>query len=88
MSFGPDVDHEISILTERMKTLCQDGPAADGSYTVKYGVIFKDDFLAGKLEALAGTMRSAKRKKIITFAGELLMQGVHDNVDVTLLPPK
>lgn len=88
MSFGPDVDHEISILTARMKELCTAGPAADGSYTVKYGVIFGDNFLAGKLEALAGTMRSAKRKKIITFQGELLMQGVHDNVDVVLLPPK
>ena len=39
-----------------------------------------DDF-----EALAGTMRAAKRRKLVDFDGELLLQGVHDNVDVILL---
>ena len=29
--------------------------------------------------------RAAKRKKIIKYEGELLLQGVHDNVDIVLL---
>ena len=35
--------------------------------------------------ALVGTLKAAKRKKIVTYSGELLLQGVHDNVDIVLL---
>lgn len=35
--------------------------------------------------ALVGTLKAAKRKKIVTYTGELLLQGVHDNVDIVLL---
>uniref|UniRef100_A0AAY5L3H7 Costars family protein ABRACL n=1 Tax=Esox lucius TaxID=8010 RepID=A0AAY5L3H7_ESOLU len=58
---------------------------ADGKMCVKFGVLFNDDRCANIFEALVGTLRAAKRKKIITFEGELLLQGVHDNVDITLL---
>ena len=40
--------------------------------------------MAGKLEALVGTMKAAKKKKIIDFKGEILLQGAHDDVDVIL----
>lgn len=82
-----NTDEEIKILSERMKELAK-APDASGNYVVKYGVIFKDDFLAGRLEALAGTMKAAKRKKVIDYKGEILLQGAHDNVDVILLAPK
>lgn len=58
---------------------------ADGKISVKFGVLFNDDQCANLFEALVGTLKAAKRKKIITFEGELLLQGVHDNVDVILL---
>lgn len=58
---------------------------ADGKISVKFGVLFNDDKCANLFEALVGTLRAAKRKKILTFQGELLLQGVHDNVDVILL---
>ncbi|RXN06236.1 costars family ABRACL [Labeo rohita] len=58
---------------------------ADGKTSVKFGVLFNDDQCANLFEALVGTLKAAKRKKIITFEGELLLQGVHDNVDVILL---
>jgi len=32
-----------------------------------------------------GTLKAAKRKKIVSYSGELLLQGVHDNVDIVLL---
>lgn len=57
----------------------------DGQTTVKFGVLFNDDRCANIFEALVGTLRAAKRKKIVSFEGELLLQGVHDNVDIVLL---
>mmetsp|Transcript_11300 Transcript_11300/g.18927 ORF Transcript_11300/g.18927 Transcript_11300/m.18927 type:complete len:83 (-) Transcript_11300:33-281(-) len=77
-----DIDHEISILVAGMKRLGE--PNAEGNTVVKFGVIFKDDEMAGKLEALVGTMKAAKKKKIIDFKGEILLQGAHDDVDVIL----
>ena len=37
------------------------------------------------ISALVGTLRAAKRKKIVSYDGELLLQGVHDNVEIILL---
>ncbi len=76
-----DVESEVSLLLERIRAL--GAPDKDNRISVKYGVLFRetsDDF-----EALAGTMRAAKRRKLVSFDGELLLQGVHDNVDVVLL---
>ncbi|KAI3635386.1 hypothetical protein MIR68_006952 [Amoeboaphelidium protococcarum] len=58
---------------------------ADGKYSVPYGVLFKDDVVANTFEALLGTLKAAKKKKIIAYEGELLLQGVHDKVEVILL---
>ncbi|KAI3641539.1 hypothetical protein MIR68_000413 [Amoeboaphelidium protococcarum] len=58
---------------------------ADGKYSVPYGVLFKDDVVANTFEALLGTLKAAKKKKVITYEGELLLQGVHDKVEVILL---
>lgn len=58
---------------------------SDGKYVVTFGVLFSDDRCANIFEALVGTLRAAKKKKIVTYDGELLLQGVHDNVPITLL---
>lgn len=58
---------------------------ANGQTTVKFGVLFNDDRCANIFEALVGTLKAAKKKKVVDFQGELLLQGVHDNVDVILL---
>lgn len=58
---------------------------ADGKLSVKFGVLFQDDRCANLFEALVGTLKAAKRRKIVTYAGELLLQGVHDDVDIVLL---
>jgi hypothetical protein len=42
--------------------------------------LFNDDKVANVFEALVGTLRAAKKKKIISYDGELLLQGVHDKV--------
>ena len=36
-------------------------------------------------EALNGTLRAAKKRKMIRFEGEMLLQGAHDHVVITIL---
>ncbi|EGV96086.1 Epithelial cell transforming sequence 2 oncogene-like [Cricetulus griseus] len=62
-----------------------DSKYADGKLSVKFGVLFQDDRCANLFEALVGTLKAAKRRKIVTYTGELLLQGVHDDVDIVLL---
>ncbi|XP_051264307.1 costars family protein ABRACL [Dicentrarchus labrax] len=78
-----NVTHEVSLLVEEIKRLGSKN--ADGQTSVKFGVLFDDDRCANIFEALVGTLRAAKRKKVVTFQGELLLQGVHDNVEIVLL---
>ncbi|CAL8317555.1 unnamed protein product [Merluccius merluccius] len=78
-----NVDHEVSLLVREIKRL--GSPNAEGKMSVKFGVLFNDTECANIFEALVGTLRAAKKRKIIMFEGELLLQGVHDNVDVVLL---
>lgn len=53
---------------------------------VTFGVLFHDDKCANIFEALVGTLRAAKKRKVVAYDGELLLQGVHDNVEITLKP--
>ncbi|XP_011087958.1 costars family protein [Sesamum indicum] len=79
-----NVGEEVERLKEEIKRLGQ--PQDDGSYKVTFGVLFNDDRCANIFEALVGTLRAAKKRKIVTYDGELLLQGVHDNVEITLKP--
>ncbi|KXJ16970.1 costars family protein v1g158749 [Exaiptasia diaphana] len=78
-----NVQHEIELLVGELKRL--GAPNAEGNIVVKFGVLFNDDRCANIFEALVGTLKAAKKKKIIKYDGELLLQGVHDNVDIILL---
>ncbi|TYH90553.1 hypothetical protein E1A91_A13G054200v1 [Gossypium mustelinum] len=51
---------------------------------VTFGVLFNDDRCANIFEALVGTLRAAKKRKVVAYDGELLLQGVHDNVEIIL----
>lgn len=55
-------------------------------WKVTFGILFNDDRCANIFEALVGTLRAAKKRKVLTYDGELLLQGVHDNVEITLKP--
>ncbi|XP_038672394.1 costars family protein ABRACL [Scyliorhinus canicula] len=77
-----NTEHEVDLLIEEIRRL--GSPGADGKITVKFGVLFADDKCANLFEALVGTLKAAKKKKRISFDGELLLQGVHDNVDIVL----
>lgn len=78
-----NVEHEVELLVQEIKRL--GSPNSDGQTAVKFGVLFTDDRCANLFEALVGTLRAAKRKKIVKYDGQLLLQGVHDNVEIVLL---
>ena len=42
---------------------------------MKFGVLFADDAVANYYEALVGTLRAAKKRGILTFEGQILLQG-------------
>ncbi|XP_071713901.1 costars family protein At4g33640-like [Rutidosis leptorrhynchoides] len=77
-----NVDEEIEQLKQEIKRLGR--KQNDGSYKVTFGVLFNDDRCANIFEALVGTLRAAKKRKVLTYDGELLLQGVHDNVEIVL----
>ncbi|KAK6970103.1 costars family protein ABRACL, partial [Biomphalaria glabrata] len=58
-----NVEHEIHLLVEEIKRLGKEG--AGGKYEVTFGTLFNDDKCANIFEALVGTLRAAKKKKII-----------------------
>ena len=57
------VDHDIGLLVGEIRRLGAE--QADGSVTTTFGALFADDKVQNTLESLAGTLKAAKRKKII-----------------------
>lgn len=55
------------------------------SLQVTFGTLFNDDRCANLFEALVGTLRAAKKRKVVKYDSEMLLQGVHDDVEITLL---
>eukprot|EP00794_Sanderia_malayensis_P003856 gene3856-4389_t len=78
-----NVDHEIELLIQEVKRL--GSPNSNGKLAVTFGTLFNDDKCANLFEAIVGTLRAAKKKKIVYYDGELLLQGVHDNTEITLM---
>lgn len=58
-----------------------------GFYEVTFGVLVMDDVCSNVFEALVGTLRAAKKRKVVDYPGQLLLQGTHDKVIVRLLVP-
>ncbi len=58
-------------------------PQAPQKLWVALPLIYK--MLAFLCSALVGTLKAAKKRKIVQYKGEILLQGVHNDVDVILL---
>jgi len=56
----------------------------EGKPHVTFGELFDDDQVANYYEALVGTLKSAKKRKLIDFKGQMLLKGAHDNVVITI----
>lgn len=77
------VDEEIEKLKVEITRLGEKQP--DGSIKIKFGTLFNET--GDVFEALGGTLRAAKKRKIVKFDAEMLLQSRDDNVDIFLLPP-
>lgn len=77
-----NVNEEVERLQVEIKRLGRAQP--DGSVTVTFGVLFKDDVCLQVFEAIVGTLKAAKKRGIVKYDSELLLSPVHDNVVITL----
>ncbi|KAL3681059.1 hypothetical protein R1sor_024015 [Riccia sorocarpa] len=80
MAMNLNVSEEIERLKEEITRLGK--PCPDGSISVKFGTLFNDERCANIFEALVGTLRAARKRKLVKFDSEILLQGVHDNPSV------
>lgn len=55
-----------------------------GSSEVKFGVLFDDDQVANYYEALVGTLKSAKKRGVVEYKGQMLLKGVSDDVVISI----
>ncbi|KAL7569224.1 hypothetical protein ACA910_016780 [Epithemia clementina (nom. ined.)] len=55
-----------------------------GSPRVKFGELFDDDDVQQYYEALVGTLKSAKKRGVIDFKGQMLLKGMHDDVVISI----
>lgn len=56
-----------------------------GEPFVLFGDLFDDDDVQNYYEALVGTLKSAKKRGLIDFKGQMLLKGAHDKVKITIV---
>lgn len=56
-----------------------------GTPHVLFGELFDDDDVQQYYEALVGTLKCAKKRGVITFKGQMLLKGIHDNVQISIV---
>jgi hypothetical protein len=83
MANTAQVEHEISLLVEFIRSIGT-RDASSGKYQTTFGDLFRNDQIQNTLESLAGTLKAAKRRKILSYKSELLLQGVNDNEVIIL----
>eukprot|EP01134_Creolimax_fragrantissima_P002453 CFRG2453T1 len=81
---GYNVEQDLQHLIEELTRL-KEGTDENGNIKVRFSTLFKDDKCANIFEALGGTLKAAKKRQIIDYQGELLLQGMSDNTDIILL---
>jgi len=71
---------ELQLAVARLGT-----PNAEGKMEVPFGTLY--DATVDIFEALAGTLKAAKKRGLIAYAAPILLKGSHDKVPITLLVP-
>jgi len=74
------VDKEIRKLIDLIGA---HGDNSGDGFSITFGKLFK--LAEDVMEAVAGTLKTAKRQKVVAFDAELLMQGVSDHIVISLL---
>eukprot|EP00934_Nitzschia_sp_Nitz4_P000701 Nitzschia sp. Nitz4//scaffold221_size33835//30023//30908//NITZ4_007857-RA/size33835-processed-gene-0.24-mRNA-1//-1//CDS//3329542575//701//frame0 len=82
------VNEQESRLQQEIKQLLIDirRIGTEGEPSVTFGELFDDEKVANYYEALVGTIKSAKKRGLISFEGQMLLKGPHDNVVITIVP--
>lgn len=83
MANTAQVEHEVSLLMNFIRSIGKQN-ASTGKYETTFGDLFRSDEVQNTLESLAGTLKAAKRRKVVSYGSELLLQGVHDREVITL----
>jgi hypothetical protein len=74
------MDEEVDQLLKDIRRI-----GAPGEPEVLFGDLFDDDEAQQYYEALVGTLKSAKKRGLITFEGQMLLKGMHDNVMISIV---
>jgi len=74
------IDEEIQQLFLDIRRL-----GTSGSDDVEFGQLFDDETVQNYYEALVGTLKSAKKRGLIEFKGQMLLKGVHDKVVISII---
>mmetsp|Transcript_22006 Transcript_22006/g.46283 ORF Transcript_22006/g.46283 Transcript_22006/m.46283 type:complete len:250 (-) Transcript_22006:1080-1829(-) len=74
------LNEEIQHLLEDIKRV-----GVSGKPFVNFGELFDDDEVANYYEALVGTLKAAKKKKLISYEGQILLKGVNDEAEIRIL---
>ena len=82
------VDLEVAYLQLELERLGK--KSSDALAVVPFGTLMEDERCEQIFEAIIGTLRAAKKRKVVTYDGEMLLKGVNDQVLIKLLipPPK
>ncbi|KAK2869536.1 hypothetical protein Q7C36_001407 [Tachysurus vachellii] len=67
-----NVNHEVTLFVNEIQR--HGNKNLDGKISVKFGVLFNDGKCGNYFEAFLGTLKAAKRNKINTFQGKLLLK--------------
>lgn len=79
------VEEDAVKTTDQVDLLVQEiERISDGTGTVTFGELARDDVVTQTFEALLGTLKAARRRKKLDFQGELLLMGQHDEVVIAL----
>eukprot|EP00633_Aureoumbra_lagunensis_P009947 CAMPEP_0197307036 /NCGR_PEP_ID=MMETSP0891-20130614/4469_1 /TAXON_ID=44058 ORGANISM="Aureoumbra lagunensis, Strain CCMP1510" /NCGR_SAMPLE_ID=MMETSP0891 /ASSEMBLY_ACC=CAM_ASM_000534 /LENGTH=863 /DNA_ID=CAMNT_0042790009 /DNA_START=102 /DNA_END=2693 /DNA_ORIENTATION=+ len=83
------VDKEVAYLQLELLRLGGHRAKDNALAIVTFGELMECERCEQIFEALQGTLRAAKKRKKIKFESEMLLKGVNDNVEITLLeaPP-
>jgi predicted RNA binding protein with dsRBD fold (UPF0201 family) len=78
------VSADIDILVAAIKSGGEELSAEDAKYShsIKFGKLYQDT--VDTLEALNGTLRAAKKQKVVDFKKQMLLKGPDDNEVVYL----
>eukprot|EP00531_Pseudo-nitzschia_arenysensis_P003342 CAMPEP_0116142360 /NCGR_PEP_ID=MMETSP0329-20121206/14868_1 /TAXON_ID=697910 /ORGANISM="Pseudo-nitzschia arenysensis, Strain B593" /LENGTH=99 /DNA_ID=CAMNT_0003637593 /DNA_START=200 /DNA_END=502 /DNA_ORIENTATION=- len=78
--YASRLDEECSQLLVDIRRI-----GVEGEPHTTFGELFDDDEVSNYYEALVGTLKAAKKRKMITFQGQLLLKGVSDKVKISIV---